>query len=100
MKTMRATEAKMDAVDQRLIQRLRSRGYVVERAAGPDHLYREYNDHGNTCHAPGCELAIEDHYAAELAAELATNDRLRIHANPCASFCSDPAAHAEGAHDV
>lgn len=44
-----------------MIARLRSRGYVVERTAEPDHLYQEYNRHGNTCHAAGCELGEEDH---------------------------------------
>ena len=61
MKTLRATETRMAAVDKRLIERLRSRGWVVQRVAPPDHLFQETNDHGNWCHAPGCEFGQEDH---------------------------------------
>jgi hypothetical protein len=83
MKTQKATEALMCRTDERMVDRLRSRGWVVERAADPDHAYREYNDAGGTCQAPGCTLAWGDHLP-----------------DPCERGCSDPAAHAEGAHDV
>lgn len=51
----------MRVVDKRMAERLRSRGYVVERVAEVDHGFREFNDYGMLCHAPGCRMAVEDH---------------------------------------
>lgn len=41
--------------------RLRARGYLVEKMAGPDHVFQPLSDAGMECHAPGCRLYAEDH---------------------------------------
>lgn len=61
MRTAKATEAKMRSVDERMADRLRARGWVVARRVAADHPYQEYNELGNTCQAPGCELTWEEH---------------------------------------
>ena len=37
---------------------------IRDLAGGPSddqHEYQEYNEHGNTCHFPGCRLTEEEH---------------------------------------
>ena len=66
--TKAATEAVMNAKDQRIAARLRGRGWV--------------------CVPP------------ELLGASLLGRGPRADAGPCAGGCPDPAAHAEGGHDV